>query len=35
MTLVFIAVGFVSFVAITVRFLSRVSSKEPAASRVK
>jgi hypothetical protein len=35
MTLVFIGIGVVAFIAIAVRFASRVAMKEPAASRVK
>jgi hypothetical protein len=35
MTFVFIGIGAVSFIAIAVRFASKVSTKEPEASRVK
>lgn len=35
MTLAFIAIGAVSFIAIAARFAVRVTSKEPAASRAK
>jgi len=35
MTFVFIGIGAVSFIAITGRFASKVSTKEPEASRVK
>jgi hypothetical protein len=35
MTLVFIGIGAVSFVAIAFRFASKVAMKDPAASRVK
>ena len=35
MTFVFIGIGAVSFIAIAARFASKVSSKEPEASRVK
>jgi len=35
MTLVFVAIGLVFFAAITHRFLTKNTSREPAASRVK
>lgn len=35
MTFVFVGIGAVSFIAIAARFAARVTSKEPAASRVK
>ncbi len=35
MTVVFIGIGIISFIAIGFRFVSKMSSKEPAASRVK
>jgi hypothetical protein len=35
MTIVFIGIGIVSFIAVAARFASRVTVKEPEASRVK
>jgi hypothetical protein len=35
MTIVFIGIGIVSFIAVAARFASRVTLKEPEASRVK
>lgn len=35
MTLVFIGIGAISFVAIAARFAARVTTKEPTASRAK
>jgi hypothetical protein len=35
MTIVFIGIGIVSFIAVAARFASRITIKEPEASRVK
>jgi len=35
MTMVFIGIGAVSFIAIAVRFAARATAKQPEASRVK
>jgi hypothetical protein len=35
MTIAFIGIGVVSFIAIAARFASRISMREPSASRVK
>jgi hypothetical protein len=35
MTIVFIGIGIVSFIAVVARFATRVTVKEPEASRVK